>query len=221
MLKMDDVRFTGGVDHRPVAPNQLVVDEGHAMVYVDNGSGGTAVKMSEGTAGEIFAGFSIFNRRVPSVIPAVIEIVGRGEAFTVPLPGWLTGTHAISSKVGGAAAEVTVAAGVATVAATLAAGVVVQITYSKSPTVAELMSLQGHVQPASPLETGAECGLIRNGLIYTSAFVTSDAWTVNAIPKLGSGGRITLAGSGVAIPGARVEAVPNASNPFLGISIIA
>lgn len=205
-----------------VAPGAIITDEGAALVRAA-GASSSGVTVSQGTSGEIFAGFSIAGVSAAPFAPADTS---KSETFTVPSSGSIalaftpiSGQVFVFDNTTGAAVAIT--GGVTltnNVIAGLTAGDSVSVTYRYTLTVTQLRALQGDVQPGG--YAGAQVGQIgvgRRGTIFTDRFDASKNWTNPASINLAAGGILTVAGSGVALVGAYVVNVPSVNIPFLGI----
>lgn len=205
-----------------VAPGAVISDEGAALVRAA-GASSSGVTVSQGTSGEIFAGFSIAGVSAAPFAPADTSKV---ETFTVPSSGSvalafspLSGQCFIFDNTTGSA--VAISGGVTltnNVIAGLTAGDSVTVTYRYALTVTALKALQGDVQPGG--YAGAVVGQIgvgRRGTIYTDRFDASKNWANPSSITLAAGGILTVAGSGTALVGAYVTNVPSLTVPFLGI----
>jgi len=103
-----------------------------------------------------------------------------------------------------------------TVKATAAAGAVVTIAYTYTPTLLEARTLVGTTIDFTTLDAGADVGVGKEGVYFTSNFDTTAAWAVGAAVKTGAGGKFTVGGSG-ADTGGIVVSVPRDGETFLGI----
>lgn len=219
MLKLDFTRIDRSVNGK-VATNAGIVDEGQALVVVNEG-GVAALKPSTGTSADVFYGVSLYERRVPATLPGFLTLIGTGAQFTQQIANYVDGSARILIDGEALAAspneQVTItSAGLVTVKATAAAGAVVTIAYTYTPTLLEARALIGTTIDFSTIDAGADVGVGKEGIYYTSNFDTTAAWTIGAAVKTGAGGKFTIGGSG-ATTGGIVVSVPRDGEPFLGI----
>jgi len=211
-----------------VASGASVAAEGAALVRAA-GASASGVTVSQGTSGEIFAGFSFAG---VSAAPFPITSTSKAESFTVPSSGTVTlaftpisGQVLIYDKTAGAV--VAISGGVSVTGNTVAgltSGNSVLITYKYTLTSLQAIAMQGDVQPGG--YAGArigQIGLIQGGVIYTDQFDASKDYSNVAKDGLllGANGIVTTSGSGVAIAGAYVVALPTVEVPFLGFEFTA
>lgn len=207
-----------------VAPGVTISSEGLALVRAQ-GAMSAGVLPSTGTSTDIFVGFSIAGT---SAAPFLEGYQNKQETFVVPSTGIVTlqftpvsgQVFVFDTTTNTAVVSPTVVNNTVT---TLTAGDSVQVTYKYALTVLQARALQGDVQPGG--YSGAyigQIGLIKRGLIYTSNFDASVNWAAVTSIKLAANGIVTgNAGSGNAIAGAVVIAVPGSDVPYLGIEFSA
>lgn len=217
MLKLDFTRIDRTVNGR-VASGASLVDEGQALAVVDEG-GQLAVKPTLGTSADVFYGVSMFERRAPATLPGFLTLIGTGAQFTHQIANFVNGSELI--LIDGAALnatpEVTITSGgLVTVEATAAEGAVVTIAYTYEPTLNEVRALVGTTIDMSTIDAGADVGVGKEGVYFTSNIDTTAAWAVGAAVKTGAGGKFTVGGSGVDTGGICVS-VPRDGEPFAGI----
>jgi hypothetical protein len=209
-----------------VAAGAAVTAEGQALVRA-TGATSTGVTVSQGTSGELFAGFSIAG---VSAAPFPAAYLSKVEKFIVPSSGTVqlaftpqSGQVFVFDSTTGAAVPIT--GGVTVVANTvngLTSGDTVLVTYKYAATVIQSRTMQGDIQPGGYVGNYVgQIGLIKRGLIYTDQFDASQNWFSPATINLGAGGILTVGGGGVALPGAYVVSPPNTDVPFLGIEFSA
>lgn len=210
----------------PAAPNHGIVEDGQALVAVNDGSGKLAVKAATGGAGEKFFGIAILEAGRPTRLPGVITVVGTGALQTAltTIANYVNGTASVYSAAGVKEADETNVAvasdGKVTVKAAADEGEVFTIRYSYSPTVGEAQMLYGEQESQiSPLAVGAQPGVFKHGLIYVSNYDTTQEWAINDVPTLGANGIFTKGGSGGTATGAVVAEIPSLGQPYLGLEI--
>lgn len=221
MLYLEKTRILAS-NNVPVASAATIADEGQALV-VDTTAAELAVKPATGAAGEKFYGLAIFERRIPSKLPAVVSYTSAGVQDTSNvLANFVAGSF--KAFVNGVAeadtTKVDVAAnGTVDLKATLNNGDVVTIQYSYVPTVIEAETMVGSVFSRSVLDEGAEVGALTKGTAFVSNFDTAVEWTLGDSIKLAAGGVLTNAGAGGDVTGAIVVHVPTAAEPMLGVEL--
>lgn len=211
-----------------VATGATVAAEGAALVRAA-GASASGVTVSQGSSGEIFAGFSFAG---VSAAPFPLTSTTKAESFTVPSSGTvslaftpISGQVLVYDKT--TSAVVPISGGVTVVNNTvngLTSGDSVLVTYKYNLTVIQAIALQGDVQPGGYIGARiGQIGLIKRGMVYTDQFDASKDWSNVAKDGilLGAGGIVTTSGSGVAISGAYVIALPTQDVPFLGFEFAA
>lgn len=208
-----------------LSKNAAISAEGQALVATADG-----LKPSEGTSGEVFAGFAC--QRV-SATPFLENYYVRVEELTVatagslvlqrePLSGDVVGLFDLNA---GAAIEgETTVSGTTIKNSNLTEGMDVRVTYKYALSVIEAKSIMGDVQPGGPSgATVGQIGFISRGTVFTNCFDTSVDWTKATAIKLGANGIITdQSGTGVQIKGyVLADGIPSAMYPFLGIKFSA
>lgn len=208
-----------------LSKNAAITAEGQALVATADG-----LKPSEGTAGEIFAGFAC--QRV-SATPFLEDYYVRVEELTVatagslvlqrePLSQDVVGLYNLDT---GAAVEGDVTVSGKTISCdALTEGMNVRVTYRYAMSVVEAKSIMGDLQPGGP--SGAmvgQIGFISRGVVFTNWFDPAVDWTKATGIKLAANGMITdQNGSGVAIKAyVLADGIPSAMYPFLGIKFSA
>lgn len=207
-----------------VAPGSNITAEGQALIRV-TAAPATGTTVSAGAASEVFAGFSVLG---VSAAPLPVLYATKVESFVVPGSGIIelaqtpvAGQLAVFDETDNAAIATPTVVGKTVTG--LDAGNTVKVTYKYAPTTVQQRALQGDVQPGG--YAGAyvgQVGLMKRGTLYTDQFDASKNWAAATGIKLAANGQITdQSGTGVAIAGAYVVAVPNQEVPFLGIEFSA
>jgi hypothetical protein len=207
-----------------VAPGASIYAEGLALVRTQ-GNMSAGVMPSTGNTTDIFVGFSIAGT---SAAPFAEGYTNKVESFTVPASGTITLTFTpVTGQVfvfdNTANAAVPTPAVVGANVNGLTPGDEVTVTYSYPLTVIQAIALYGNVQPGG--YSGAyvnQIGLIKRGIIYTSMFDASKNWAAATAIKLGANGILEdQTGTGLAIDGAVIIAVPGEDVPYLAIEFSA
>ncbi len=206
-----------------VAPGASISAEGQALVRAA-GASASGVTVSAGSAGEVFAGFSVLG---VSAAPLAMLYATKVEHFTVPGSGIV---QLAQTPVAGQLAvfDLTANAAVATptvvgsTVTTLTAGNVVKVTYQYAMTSVQSRSVQGDVQPGGYAgQIVGQTGVVKRGTIFTDQFDASVNWAAATAIKLDPNGQITdQTGTGVAIVGYVVSA-PSTEVPYLGLEFSA
>jgi hypothetical protein len=225
MLQLRNTRLYKSL-FETLANGVAIQEEGVALTYVKE-DGTTKVQIGE--AGGRFAGIAMARNMPPQTVPLV-------ESGVIPsaASGTLTRTPVVGQllvKIGGAVATIVTGApnqgevnvtGNQYVANSADAGATISFQYLYVPTVAEARTLLGDLPygglAANSLGTVAA---IKQGEVATSFFDASVDWSDTTYAKLADGGKFTAAkadGSD-AMPNVTVKNSPNASNPFLVLSI--
>lgn len=175
-----------------------------------------------GAAGEVLAGFSFAQTSAAPVLPGdavrvesgTTDAAGKIALSSVPMANQVS---VVNVATGAAIAVDSVTGDTVDLTATHAA-VEVKVTYRKTLSVKEAVSLVGHQQPGGYSgSVYGQSGVAQQGTIYTDRIDSGVNWAAATAVKLASGGILTSqGGSGVAI-NARVVAVPTADYPFLGL----
>ena len=223
MIYLPLSRFTDSAE-AAVATGASITAEGQALVRA-TGASYLGVMPSTGAATDVFAGFSVLG---VSAAPLAAAYATRVETFTVPGSGIVQlaetpvagQVFVYDGTTGTAIAAPTVVGNTVT---GLTGGDVVDVTYKYALSVVQARALQGDVQPGG--YAGAyvgQSGLIKRGTIFTDQFDSSVNWMEATSIKLAASGQLTdQSGTGVAITGAYVVAVPSVEVPFLGITFSA
>jgi len=207
-----------------VAPGAVILAEGQALVRA-SGAAAAGVLPSTGQASDIFVGFAIAGT---SAAPFPESYTNKVEEFTVPASGIVTlqltpvaGQVFVFDKTTGAAATGYTVTG-ANISG-LTNGDDVVVTYKYAVSVIQLRALQGDVQPGGYVGAYVgQIGVIKRGLVFTSEFDASKNWAAATAIKLAANGQVTdQSGTGNAITGAYVVAVPSQDQPFLGLEFSA
>lgn len=219
----------------PVVPTQVgIIQEGAALTQVLSGSTFMA-QLSQGASNnDVFIGLALNERRNP-VTPVQVDVLtvalvnsayivvtsftplatcGVRNASNVALTlGSLTGSGTTFTQSGST---------LAFDASNL--GVVMTVTYTYSPTIAQINQLGGWNAPGSYNSINEylqSTGVVEQGTVYTDQIVVTDnwsAWTPATPIKAIANGLLTMASgaTGATVPG-RVVAVPTTDQPYLGV----
>jgi hypothetical protein len=226
MLQLRETRITR-TKHANVMPGVIIPEEGMACVYAkDNGE--TKVTLSTGAPGEIFAGVSWSRNSAPASLPHVQEssvptsrIV---ELVRTPIAGQL------NVKLGGLQLDVVSTAPADATEVQLVGRNLVFFAGSEmkayaaqflyAPTVTEARTIIGD-GPHGGLASTAQSviGLVKDAYIATNAFDASADWSNAMHVQLAAGGTFAPGTAEDHIPNVIVLNAPNASNPFLVMSI--
>lgn len=208
-----------------------LIEEGSAMVhFLENGVG--VVKPSAGVANEVFAGFSISRSTVPSVVPFYEELAAPATSpYTVTLTRIMSGNDISVVAISGGvrtvltagtpasnAGEYSISNGVITVNSAQASKTI-EVGYNTAITLAEARMRYQFDEFALGSTSLDTIGLCPTGEIFTDRFdIASNwaGWTGATAIKLAANGKISMGGSGVAIP-VVVTSVPGVNSPFLGV----
>lgn len=208
-----------------------LVEEGSAMVhFLENGVG--VVKPSTGSGTEAFAGFAISRSTIPNIVPYYESlVVAATSPYTITLSKTMSGNDISVVLVSGGtrtpltvgtpasnATEYSISNGVITVHSSQASKTI-EVGYNTAISLAEAR-MRYEINEFAPGSTALDTiGLCPTGEVFISNFdITSNwaGWTPGTAIKLGASGKITLGGSGTAIP-VVVTSVPGVSSPFLGV----
>jgi hypothetical protein len=227
MLQLRETRLVDSV-HHDVLAGQVIAEEGVALIYVRDGAN-TRVKASAGDAGEYFAGVSLSRNTPPAFLPLVMSgIISVSNTFALPRQP-ISGQLLV--KVDGTAVDVVVGAPadatevkVNTLSLAFFAGeagkaVSVQMLYE--PTVTEARSIVGDA-PIGGLPSTAQStiGVIKRAHVATNFFDAAADWSTALYVKTIAGGKFSPAANAAAgIPGVAVIHAPDATNPFLVLSL--
>lgn len=206
------------------APGASITAEGQALIRV-TAAPAQGVTVSAGAANEIFAGFAVMGT---SAAPLPALYATKQETFVVPGSGIVqlamtpvAGQLAVFDNTAGAAVSSPTVVG--STVTTLTAGNTVTVTYKYALSVVQSRAQQGDVQPGG--YAGAyvgQVGVAKRGTIYIDQFDASKNWAAATLLKLAANGQITdQSGTGVALAGAYVVAVPTKEVPFLGLEFSA
>lgn len=209
----------------------VAVEEGQAMVhFLENGKG--VVKPATGSGDEAFAGFAIGRSGTPGVVPYYESLpVPASTAYTVTLSKTMSGSDISVVVVAANGTRTVLTAGSATNANeySISNGVItvnsahasknLLVGYNYAISLNEARMRYGFNEFAVAAVTLPTIGVCPTGEIFTDRFdITSNwaAWVPGTAVKLGANGKITLGGSGTAIP-VVVSSVPGVDSPFLGV----
>lgn len=226
MLQLRETRIVKS-KHENVMSGVIIPEEGMALVYAkDNGE--TKVTLSSGAEGEIFAGVSFSRNTAPASLPHVQESFVPAsrtvELVRTPIAGQLNVKVAgeqktVVSTAPASAAEVQlVGRNLSFYAGEENKGYVAQFLYT--PTVAEARTIIGD-GPHGGLSSTAQSviGLVKDAYIATNHFDASADWSDAMFVKLAAGGTFTVGTDEDHVANVIVRNGPNASNPFLVLSI--
>lgn len=226
MIQLRETRIVKS-KHEAVMPGVIIPEEGMACVYAKDG-GETKVTLSSGADGEIFAGVSFSRNTAPASLPHVqesfIPVNRTVELVRAPIAGQL------NVKVAGEQVDVVTTAPANAGEVQLAGrnlkffageenkGYTAQFLYT--PTVTEARAVIGD-GPHGGLSSTAQSviGLLKDAYIATNAFDASVDWSDAMFVKLAAGGTFTVGTADDNVPNVIVRNAPNASNPFLVLSI--
>lgn len=208
----------------PVAVGSAIAAEGQALIG-DTAAGGVfGVKPSTGGSTDNFVGVAVGTPMPLSFMSKVEEgVQGGGNTFTLartPASGtlsvWNITAGAVVAPGGGGW---TLAGNVVTLQAGTA-GNSLRFTYRYAPTVNEARAIQGDIFPGGPAGLVVnQIGVIKNGIVYTTEFVSSDNWhAANPTVRVGANGLFTTAGSGTVVP-CSIVAIPSVEAPYLGLML--
>lgn len=211
-----------------LAKSAKVVAEGQAMVYVP---GEVGVAPSQGTAGEIFAGFATRRQSAaPYIEPYavkveqfVIEAPAEGDASVQLVFEPVDNTVCVINKATGEVIASPTVEGKVVSSSAFKQDMEVEVVYKHELNAVQARAMFGDVQPGGPAgDQFGQTGLAKRGIIYTSWFDTSKNWAAAKQIKLAAEGMITNEeGAGEVLPGAYVVHAPSADVPFLGLEFSA
>jgi len=226
MLQLRETRIVRST-HSPVLSSVLIPEEGMALVYVKE-DGATKVALSTGVAGELFAGVSLSRNIHPGCLPYVQETVipasGVVELVRAPIAGQLLvkvdGVQVTAVATAPASATETQLDGTTLTFAAGQAGKSVVAQFLYVPSVIEARSVIGD-GPVGGLASTAEgvIGILKDAVFATNMFDASVDWSSALYAKTGPGGTFTVGTAADHIQNVVVQNAPNASNPFLALSI--
>jgi hypothetical protein len=227
MLQLRETRIVRN-KHENVLPGVIIAEEGIALVFVkDNGE--TKVQPSTGANGEIFAGVSLSRNTAPASLPFVQEGVvansGSVELVRAPIAGQLNvkvnGDQKTIVATAPANADEVQVVGRNLVFHADVKGAAFTAQFLYAPTVVEARTVIGD-GPIGGLSSTAEgvIGVLKDAQLGTNFFDASADWHDAMYVKLAAGGTFTVGTANDHVPGVIVKNAPNASNPFLVISIM-
>lgn len=225
MLQLRETRLTY-TKHENVLSGVVVQEEGMALVYVKE-NGETKVQPSTGAAGEVFAGVSFSRNVAPASAPFVQEFAipasGKLELVRTPIAGQLNVKLGNSqlTVVSGAPAdadEVQLSGRTLTFFAGVTGSAAAQFQYT--PTVVEARAMLGDGPHGGLSSTSqAVIGTIKNATIATNFYDASQDFSDAMFVKTGPAGTFVPGTANDHIEGVIVKNAPNASNPFLILSL--
>lgn len=229
---------------KDVATGQVIDREGVVLRSVLEAGEEKVQKADGGAATYAIAGFAVSDNETIGIIPVVEDftVPAAPGPYTVQLAHTsIVGPAAPNSSVrvmevgGSDLTEVAGAPGAAQFQPNLTTGVLtfnvaqagisIRVWYRANLTVAEarLRYFQRNINNDAGVLFSTVVVGTGTGEIYTAEYDTNDDWSTGypaaANPVLtGADGILTLAGSGTAIPGAKVIHVPDLDQPYLGIA---
>lgn len=217
------------ITERKLADGVEITRQGSALVSeIVNGE--LVVKPSTGSGAEVFEGFAYYDtaNQELGVTNDVFEIE---ETITANATLNLTRTPS-TNKIGlykvvkgvtsfVADSSYSISKNVVTVTGGVAKGETYYALYNYDLTVKELIAF--NKQPTINFNASQQLGsvpVVIMGEAETDVYETSDDWTSvtsSTKLKLGSGGRLTISGSGAELENVKILRVPTATNPLLKI----
>lgn len=209
-----------------------ITEEGLALVLVNDG-GVAKVRPSTGGADEVFAGVSISHTMIPTNLPSITQITAVGTTLTLPFQP-ITGQLRLESPAGTAFTIGTGAPGSAGTAQYSGTGTTVTLNAADSgktfivslihaATVEQAVAFAGEGFPGqlSRQSTRGHCGVYQTGLIATTNFSLSNAFTAGKSVTLAANGLFNGdGGSGTELPRAIVRSVPSVGSPYLILDLL-
>ena len=217
------------ITERKMADGVEVSRQGMALV-AEIVNGERVVKPSTGTGTEVFEGFAYYDT-ANQELGTTTDTFEIEETVTSSATLTLTRTPA-SNKIGlykvvkgvksfVADSNYSINKNVVTVTAGVNKGEVYYALYNYDLTVKELIAF--NKQPTINFNASQELGtlpVVIMGEAETDVYETSDDWTsvtASTKLKLGTGGRLTISGSGTELSNIQILRVPTATNPLLKI----
>ena len=214
-------------ESRDVLTGAVIPEEGMALVDVIDGSE-TKVNLSQGTAGEFFAGVSMSRNAPPTILPNVetglVPTALQVQLARVPVVGQLLAQangHTLTIvNDAPAAGEVQLSAGGVLTFNAAQAGQSLFVQYIYVPTVTEARSIIGD-QPIGGLASTAQnvIGVLIRGDFATNMFDASVDWSSVIRVNLGPNGTFTSGGTGTLLTNVVVRNRPTTDNSMLVLSI--
>ena len=223
MLSFPQTRIELSVE-RPVAQGQVVQAEG-VLLQGDLSTGVYGVKPSVADAKDNFAGISVNSVTYQPTVPRIDEFVldatlkfnlaftpiGRPKAYKVdPDTGALTAVGTTMAATG--------TVGTATGAAEKDT---LRVVYQYSPTMLQIMALQGNILPGGPAgHYLGQVGVITRGDVYTDQWDTTADWSTAKGVKAGANGLfVPVMAAADGIQGITIIELPSVGSPFLGLNV--
>lgn len=228
MLQLANTRF-GSTFNRAVATGETIWTEGVALSYVME-QGQAKVRASKGTAGEVFAGFSlsrnsesrrlteILSVKVPPTAPYTVELTHTPITGQIAIRGLTLAAGATP-----AAGEFKLSGKTLTFNAAQA-NAVFEVSLAFVPSIYEAVAALGN-DPVGGLASSSvgTIGVIKEGDVFTDQFDVTADWVGNGVDPvslyLGADGRVTTKVGGTLLTSVTVIQVPNSGNAFLGMSV--
>lgn len=227
MLQLANTRF-GSTFNRPVLTGVTIWTEGTPLVYTME-QGTAKVKPCAGTAGEIFAGFSLSRNSQSHRLTEMLDVMVPPTApYTVTLPhAPIAGELYVKGLVLFAgvppAGDCAISGNVLTFNAAQA-GQSFTVSLAFIPSVLESVAASGN-DPVGGLASSAVgvVGVIKEGDVYTDQFDVSVDWNGNGtdpVPVyLGANGKLTTKTGGTLLTSVVLLQVPSSGSAFLGLSV--
>lgn len=223
MLDFSKTRIELSVE-RPVAQGQVVQAEG-VLLQGDLSTGVYGVKPTAADAKDGLAGISVNSVTWQPTVPHIEEFVvdatlkvtlgftpiGRPQAFKVdPDTGLLS-----------AATIAMAATGTVGTLSGVAEKDVVRVVYQYSPTMLQIMALQGNILPGGPAgHYLGQVGVITRGDVFTDQWDVSADWSTAKGVKAGANGLfVPVAAVADGIQGITIIELPSVGSPFLGLNV--
>lgn len=214
---------------RAVAAGSVITAEGAALVRV-NVAGAIGVKMSTGAAGEVLTGISINSvtnlLQVPRIETSVLGTTNSVFVGSAPIAGTIRVVAGVTVLTSSAAPSATQYAIDGTNPLKFNfdpsfQGQKITIAYQYSPTLAQVVALQGNTLPGGPAgQYLGQVGVITRGDVYTDQWDTSADWSAGFGVVLAANGKFAPAASAAAaIRGVEILELPTAARSFLGLTI--
>lgn len=213
----------GGSAEDDIASGVSVAEEGLALVWV-NDNGVAKLSPATGAGSDVFAGFSQSHDTLPTSLPYVGAVTASGTTLTLPFTP-ITGQIRLrdgaqvlaAGNPGTTANEYSIAGNVVTLHAGQA-DKVIAVTLRYAPTVSQARAIYGDGLPGAESNSAIQgrVSYIYRGVLYTSCFDASVAYTPGAAVKVAANGFVTSGGSGATTP-FKVKSAPTAETPWLGL----